>query len=44
VAELFDIAGLLGQVLGVAAREAEMLRLDGGRTLAFTRGIATRPD
>jgi len=28
----------------VAAREAEMLRLDGGRTLAFTRVIARRPD
>jgi cyclopropane fatty-acyl-phospholipid synthase-like methyltransferase len=27
----------------VAAREAEMLRLDGGRTLCFTRVVARRP-
>jgi SAM-dependent methyltransferase len=28
----------------VAAREAEMLRLDGGRTLCFSRVVARRPD
>jgi cyclopropane fatty-acyl-phospholipid synthase-like methyltransferase len=46
-AEWNECCAEVGAGLGygsVVAREAEMLRLDGGQTLAFTRVIARRPD
>jgi cyclopropane fatty-acyl-phospholipid synthase-like methyltransferase len=45
-AEWNECCAEVGAGLGggsVAAREAEMLRLDGGQTFAFTRAIAKRP-